>query len=197
MRNPDLRAGDLLTIMVGGEEVSGVVETSGRTLFCLRQLHPNKDCFDKIWPLYSGVKIIKWERPQSLPKPRTITLCGSTRFSKTFDEVNQRLSIKGYCVFAPSVTKDSPFFTPENKMILDKMYLQKIDQSQCIVVIDKPTSAVCSGVIHTDKTPYIGDSTKNELDHAIKTKKKIFYLGVYNYISGLEATIAKWYQGQD
>lgn len=95
-----------------------------------------------------------------------ITLCGSTRFYKLFDEMNYKLTLKNYIVISIGchTNHDSCLGVAEiegAKVMLDKLHKEKISLSDAILVIDKGG--------------YIGDSTRSELMYAIDNKKKIFY----------------------
>lgn len=99
-------------------------------------------------------------------KTRTITLCGSTRFFKLFDEVNYKLTMNNYIVLSIGCHSQSDYCLgieeiESSKAILDQLHKEKIDLSHQILVLDKDG--------------YIGNSTRSEIDHAVKTNKKIFY----------------------
>ena len=99
-----------------------------------------------------------------------ITLCGSTRFKEHFQEWNHQLALKGHTVyslslFAPEATnqgKDgNPTITEEEKITLDLVHLDKIINSDAIVVIDVDN--------------YVGFSTKREIQWA-RIQGKAVYL---------------------
>lgn len=94
-----------------------------------------------------------------------ITLCGSARFEDKFKEMNERLSLAGHVVYSLAIYPsdkggEKNWYTPEQKERLDAIHLEKIDASDGIYVI-APGG-------------YIGESTQREIDHARKTKKKVF-----------------------
>ena len=97
-----------------------------------------------------------------------ITLCGSTKFKKEFDYWNSRLTLGGWIVLAPGafghVESDEYIsnLISENKYALDNMHLIKIGMSRAIFVVNKDG--------------YIGKSTANEISHALKLKKEVFYM---------------------
>jgi len=102
-------------------------------------------------------------------KPTVVTLCGSTRFYPAFQEANFRETMAGRIVlsvgFYPhnaQVHGEGVGITPEQKEALDVLHKQKIDLSDEILVLN------VGG--------YIGDSTKGEIRHAIKTGKKVRWL---------------------
>jgi hypothetical protein len=102
-----------------------------------------------------------------------ITLCGSTRFYKTFLEVNNRLTAKGYIVLSIGVVLDKKIMLDKSNLELEKtlqkLHKEKIKMSDAIFVIDK------------DK--YIGDSTKEEIEFAKKHHKEIFYYSRINLLN--------------
>ena len=97
---------------------------------------------------------------------KIITLCGSTRFYKTFDDANLQLTMKGYLVFSiGSHTMDDKQLVYNkymNKKLLDFTHKQKIKLSDSILVLDVDG--------------YIGESTKSEIEYAKKLKRRIYYL---------------------
>jgi uncharacterized protein YkuJ len=96
-----------------------------------------------------------------------VTICGSTRFKKEFEEVNRVLELNDWVVLTVASYYHSEEDTAlrkwieRNKEQLDKLHLVKIELSQAIVVID---------VGH-----YIGPSTASEIKHAKDLNKQIFY----------------------
>lgn len=103
---------------------------------------------------------------QYAEKRHIITLCGSTRFYKLFDEINYRLTLKGFMVLSIGCHSKSDYCLGLNeiqsaKMELDILHKDKIRMSESIFVIDKDS--------------YIGESTRSEIDFATKLKRKIYY----------------------
>lgn len=92
-----------------------------------------------------------------------ITLCGSARFEKEFKEINRRLTLAGHVVYSlavyPSDMGEKVWYTPGEKKILDEVHKKKIDASDAIYVISPGG--------------YIGESTKSEIDYALKTGKQV------------------------
>jgi len=97
---------------------------------------------------------------------KIITLCGSTKFKKEFEEIYKKLSLEGNIVLTVACFGhvDSPevFKTPGLKDMLDEMHKEKIRMSDGIFVIN-PNN-------------YIGNSTKNEIEYAKSINKNIQYL---------------------
>lgn len=90
------------------------------------------------------------------------TICGSMRFYPQMLETAQELSRQGYIVIMPFVTfKPDEQMGNETKQMLDRMHFAKIDMSDCIHV-------VTDNVVN-----YVGESTKNEIEHASRTGKTI------------------------
>lgn len=103
---------------------------------------------------------------------KVITLCGSTRFKDEFMKVQKDLTLKGNIVISVGLfshsgdeevweNMDEGTLT-KTKEMLDDMHKRKIDMADEIFVIN------VGG--------YIGDSTKSEIEYAIKTGKKVNYL---------------------
>ena len=92
-----------------------------------------------------------------------VTICGSMRFEKKMQEIARNLEIKnGYCVLQPiyKVAK-AKVETYEELENIYKSHLKKIDMSNAIYVVN------VGG--------YIGESTRQEIEYAQSTGKKIFY----------------------
>lgn len=102
-----------------------------------------------------------------IEKYKVITLCGSTRFKDEFLKVQKQLTLEGNIVisvgfFEHADGEPANVITPEIKVMFDDMHKRKIDMSDGIFVINKDG--------------YIGQSTKDEIEYAIKTGKRIDYL---------------------
>lgn len=100
-----------------------------------------------------------------------ITLCGSTRFKAQFDEWNHKLAIAGHTVYSLSLfgreasdtgKGDAPVVTEEQKITLDLVHLDKIINSDAIVVIDVDG--------------YTGFSTKREIQWARMQNKRVYWI---------------------
>lgn len=103
---------------------------------------------------------------------KVITLCGSTRFKDEFMKAQKDLTLKGNIVISVGLfghsgdnevweNMDEGTLT-RTKEMLDDMHKRKIDMADEIFVIN------VGG--------YIGDSTKSEIEYAIKNGKKVNYL---------------------
>lgn len=95
---------------------------------------------------------------------KIITLCGSTKFFETFDDVMLKLCLAGWIIFTIGTHRFSDHDLPEvkdKKDMLDEMHKRKIDMSSCILVIDVDG--------------YVGKSTRSEIRHAIDTNKYVYY----------------------
>lgn len=99
-------------------------------------------------------------------KPRfpVITMCGSTRFPDVWSFYNAALSIRGCIVhsvglFGRVVGLD---MSSETKRLLDRVYLQKIEMSDAILVLNKDG--------------YIGLSTWDEILFAASLDKLIYFI---------------------
>lgn len=101
-----------------------------------------------------------------------ITLCGSTLFKDEFMEAQKRLTLEGNIVISVGLfghsgdnevweNMDEGTLT-KTKEMLDDMHKRKIDMADEIYVIN------VGG--------YIGESTKSEIEYAVKTGKVVRYL---------------------
>jgi len=105
-------------------------------------------------------------------KYRVVTLCGSTRFKNEFMEAQKRLTLAGNIVISVGLfghagdhevweQMDEGTLT-KTKEMLDDMHKRKIDMADGIYVIN------VGG--------YIGESTRSEIEYALKTGKSVEYL---------------------
>ena len=105
-------------------------------------------------------------------KYKVITLCGSSRFKDAFMEEQKRLTLEGNIVISVGLfghSGDEEVWDgmdegtlSKTKEMLDDMHKRKIDMADEIFVIN------VGG--------YVGDSTRSEIDYAIKHGKKVRYL---------------------
>ncbi|GIP36072.1 hypothetical protein [Paenibacillus sp. J2TS4] len=94
---------------------------------------------------------------------RIITLCGSTKFKKQFEQANAYLTLQGNIVIGLAFFEQSEGFeiTQEQAELLGKIHMRKIDISDEIFVIDVDG--------------YIGSSTRKEIEYAQEKGKTIRY----------------------
>ena len=105
-------------------------------------------------------------------KYKVITLCGSTKFKDEFLKAQKDLTLKGNIVISVGLFGHSGDFEvwenmdegtlTKTKEMLDDIHKRKIDMADEIFVINV--------------NGYVGDSTKSEIEYAIKTGKKVNYL---------------------
>lgn len=93
-----------------------------------------------------------------------IMLCGSTRFWEYFEYINKELTLRGHVVISVGCYghRDKDPRILDNKEMLVHLHKRKIDLSDAIYVINKDG--------------YIGESTKGEIEYAIKNNKKVVYM---------------------
>ena len=103
---------------------------------------------------------------------KVITLCGSTRFRREFEEANKRLTLAGNIVISVGLFghggdaevwegMDEGSLT-RTKEMLDDMHKRKIDMADEIFVINVGR--------------YVGDSTRSEIAYAEAHGKPVRYL---------------------
>lgn len=103
-------------------------------------------------------------------KRKIVTLCGSTRFYRAFQEANYRETMAGHIVLtvgfyphaAPEAHGEERGCTPDEKAALDVLHFDKIAMSDEILVLNVDG--------------YVGDSTKNEIAYAVLTDTPIRWL---------------------
>lgn len=106
------------------------------------------------------------------PRPQIVALCGSTRYGlHSFRQTNLRKTLAGRIVLTigcDTKSDDDLFATlpaerqAEVKSALDQLHLRKIDLADEVFVLN------VGG--------YIGDSTRAEIDYAVKIGKPVRYL---------------------
>lgn len=99
-------------------------------------------------------------------------LCGSTKFKDEFLREQKRLTLEGNIVISVGLfghSGDTEVWEnmtegelTKTKIMLDDMHKRKIDMADEIFVINK--------------NGYIGESTRSEIEYAIKTGKKVNYM---------------------
>jgi hypothetical protein len=99
-----------------------------------------------------------------------VTLCGSTKFKKSFDLMNFILTLNGVMVLQPGcyAHADNIIITAEEKEKLDILHFKKIDISNVIIIINENN--------------YIGESTQKEINYTIQNNKIIYYMFKQNII---------------
>ena len=98
-------------------------------------------------------------------KYKVITLCGSTKFKDEFLREQKRLTLDGNIVISVGLfghSGDNEVWTKNTKEMLDDMHKRKIDMADEIFVINK--------------NGYVGESTKSEIEYAIKTNKPVKFM---------------------
>jgi len=94
--------------------------------------------------------------------PHVVCLCGSTRFRTEITEANRRATMEGSVVLAPGVFGHSGDpMTDDDKRRLDRLHLDKINMADEIRVVNPGG--------------YIGESTRREIDYAMRIGKPIAY----------------------
>lgn len=105
------------------------------------------------------------EKQERKQLPKIVCLCGSTRFFKTFEEQNLRLTLEGKIVLSIGCNTKSDEglnLTAADKEKLDELHKRKID--------------LCDSVLVLNVDGYIGESTQSEIEYADKLGKPIEYL---------------------
>lgn len=95
---------------------------------------------------------------------KVITLCGSTKFKKEFEEINKKLTLEGNIVLSLGVFShtDGEQLSDEQIKMLKDIHKQKIAMSDEIFIINKNS--------------YIGNGLKEEIEYAKQLNKGISYL---------------------
>lgn len=111
-------------------------------------------------------KLIKKEgvmAKNTMKNIKIVTLCGSRKFMKEFNETEIFLTKKGFAVLSP-IFCDNSEITNEMIQSMGKIHLKKIELSDEIFVIDV--------------NRYIGESTIKEIEYAKFQNKQIRYYSI-------------------
>lgn len=104
-----------------------------------------------------------------------ICLCGSTRFMDQFHDANVALSLAGHVVYSVATSTKGDFQpTADQKFMLDMVHLQKIQESEAIVVVGR----------QEDGSVYIGESTRKEMMFATTLGHPIVLFDLKKPIAG-------------
>lgn len=126
--------------------------------------------------------------------PIIVCLCGSTRFKSAFEDASRIESLAGKIVLSVGLFGhlEGLDMTGATKMMLDRVHLAKIDLANEVLILNvyqpwcpkckmfclEPYIAnltpCCEGEV--EYRPYIGASTRNELNYAISQNKIIRFL---------------------
>lgn len=92
-----------------------------------------------------------------------MTLCGSTKFKEEFEAAQKEFSLRGYLVISVGcfLHREDDLRIEEQKELLDRIHLQKIDLADIIFIISPDG--------------YIGESTAKEIEYAKEKGKLIVY----------------------
>lgn len=104
------------------------------------------------------------------PRPKVVTLCGSTRFKAEFERTAAQLTMAGVIVVKPDVFMNDghaekahlPAVTEADKAALDELHKRKIDLADEVIVV-------------SDDSGYFGDSTRGEIAYAEGRGKPVRY----------------------
>ena len=93
---------------------------------------------------------------------KVITICGSMKFQKEMMITAEKLALEGNCILTPVYPVLNNEKTEEQLEELKNEHFKKIELSDAIFVVNK--------------NQYIGESTKLEIEYAMKLKKELMYL---------------------
>jgi hypothetical protein len=99
----------------------------------------NKETLEIEATYQDAVKVIKDAYSIETTRPEIICLCGSTRFFKTFDEQNFKLTLAGKIVLSVGCNTKSDEglkLTTDDKVRLDELHKRKIDMCDNVLVLN-------------------------------------------------------------
>lgn len=131
-------------------------------------------------------------------RPKVVCLCGSSFFKEAFVEANKRLTLEGKVVLSigmfghhDGLDMDGPV-----KKMLDKLHLAKINMADEVLILNEKAEVCsscgkrqdskhvrakghcysCHQFVNFITRPYIGESTRREIEHAVSKGKSVHYL---------------------
>ena len=147
---------------------------------------------------FAFAKIRNWRRSERKPRPKVVTLCGSTRFKKEFVEANFQETMKGHIVLSVGWFShaDGHVYSPTEaeKIALDELHLRKIEWgdeslildclwkqcSSCQEWYDLAENKVCNCPAGPRLEPYLGASTRREIRHTDSLGKPVRFWSLEN-----------------
>jgi len=113
------------------------------------------------WQRDDQGNLIERQFPQNCPE--IVCLCGSTRFMDDFYAANMRETLAGKIVLTVGMSPSGDCRPDEDtKVKLDALHFRKIELADSVLVLN------VGG--------YIGQSTRNEIEHAVRMGKPVRYL---------------------
>jgi hypothetical protein len=129
-------------------------------------------------------------------RPKIVCLCGSTRFKAEYEGVSRDETLKGYIVLSVGMFghQEGIDMGGPVKTMLDELHLRKVEMADEVLVINpvvivcfqcgKPSrlftelsqETECCRSVMWVRRPYIGDSTRREIEYARSLGKPIRYL---------------------
>lgn len=135
-----------------------------------------------------------------MSRPKIVCLCGSTRFKQAWYDWTKKLTHQGIIVLGvgdldPSAPGTNVPIDAELKARLDELHKRKIDLADEVLVLDVPVRTCpgcgkihadldvmwcanpCSTMLtHVQIKPYIGASTRSEIEYAVKHGKPVRHI---------------------
>src|SRR6266567_8409949 len=103
--------------------------------------------------------------PEIDERPVIVCLCGSTRFSQTFQEANLRETLAGRIVLTIGCDTKSDVglrLSKEDKERLDELHLHKVEMADEVLILNVDG--------------YVGMSTSREIAYAVRLEKRLRWL---------------------
>ena len=98
---------------------------------------------------------------------KIVTLCGSAKFEKEFQKINEILTLRNYVVLSLGIFSKN--LSNEKQEIILKRYKERLDN------IHKKKIDMADIIFVINVEGYIGESTREEIDYAKLKGKEILY----------------------
>ena len=92
---------------------------------------------------------------------KTIVICGSSKFIKKIQEIEESFSRNGWCVLGKIVNVSGKEYNEKEKEYLLQAQFHKIDLSDVVYIVNVNS--------------YTGKDTKSEIDYALSKNKQVLY----------------------
>lgn len=104
---------------------------------------------------------------------KIVTLCGSAKFEKEFQKINEILTLRNYVVLSLGIFSKN--LSNEKQEIILKRYKERLDN------IHKKKIDMADIIFVINVEGYIGESTREEIDYAKLKGKEILYYTEFDF----------------
>ena len=111
------------------------------------------------------------ENTHKSTRPKIVCLCGSTRFSAAYQQANLEETLAGHIVLTIGSDTQS-----DAELFADKTAEELATITRRLAALHRHKIELADEILVLNVDGYIGDSTRSEIDYAIRLGKTIRYL---------------------